>query len=169
MFKVNSNDTGTMALMLFCCLCWHWTYFTPFSSVSLVDFEQVNIGWGTQIFWVCLTTRKSSPDMVKSWNLYWGEAKHFLLLSRILSGRRYIAPPSTDLYIENACQTFSCEFLVHEWGLYQANIYLFKVNNKNTIKRCEICSKLAIKTPGDITDIVLVFLLLTLNIFHTIF
>ena len=28
-----------------------------------------------------------------------------------------------------------------------ANIYLFKVNNKNTRKRCEICSTLTIKTP----------------------
>ena len=28
-----------------------------------------------------------------------------------------------------------------------ANIYLFKVNNKNIRKRCEICSKLTIKTP----------------------
>ena len=27
-----------------------------------------------------------------------------------------------------------------------ANLYLFKVNSKNTIKRCEICSKLTIKT-----------------------
>ena len=29
---------------------------------------------------------------------------------------------------------------------YSANIYLFKVNNRNTRKRYEICSKLAIKT-----------------------
>ena len=34
--------------------------------------------------------------------------------------------------------TFSCQ---------AANIYLFKVNNRNTRKRCEICSKLTIKTP----------------------
>ena len=27
-----------------------------------------------------------------------------------------------------------------------ANIYLFKLNNKNTKKQCEICSKLTIKT-----------------------
>ena len=27
------------------------------------------------------------------------------------------------------------------------NIYLFKVNNGNTIRICEICSKLTIKTP----------------------
>ena len=30
---------------------------------------------------------------------------------------------------------------------YPANFYLFKVNNRNTPKRCEICSKLTIKTP----------------------
>ena len=30
---------------------------------------------------------------------------------------------------------------------YPANIHLFKVNNRNTRKRCEICSKLTIKTP----------------------
>ena len=28
-----------------------------------------------------------------------------------------------------------------------ANMYLFKVNNKNIIRRCETCSKLTIKTP----------------------
>ena len=28
-----------------------------------------------------------------------------------------------------------------------ANIYLFKVNKRNTRKRCEICSELTIKTP----------------------
>ena len=30
---------------------------------------------------------------------------------------------------------------------YLANIYLFKVNNRNTRKRCEVFSKLTIKTP----------------------
>ena len=28
-----------------------------------------------------------------------------------------------------------------------ANIYLLKVNNRNTSKRCEICLKLTVKTP----------------------
>ena len=37
--------------------------------------------------------------------------------------------------------------------------YLFKINNKNTRKRCDICSKLAI----------MMFLLLTLHIFRTFF
>ena len=29
-----------------------------------------------------------------------------------------------------------------------AGIYLLKVNNRNTRTRCEICTKLTIKTPG---------------------
>ena len=39
MFKVNNRNTRT------CCLyCWLWTYFRPCSSVSIVNFEQVNAG-----------------------------------------------------------------------------------------------------------------------------
>ena len=30
---------------------------------------------------------------------------------------------------------------------YPAGKYMFKVNNRNTKTRCEICSKLTIKTP----------------------
>ena len=52
--------------------------------------------------------------------------------------------------------------IAHRKRVYPANIYLFKVNNRNTRKRCEICSKLTIKTP-------LVFLLLTyFTLFSTV-
>ena len=34
-----------------------------------------------------------------------------------------------------------------KYCLYAANIYLLKVNNANTGKRCEICSQLTIKLP----------------------
>ena len=59
-----------------------------------------------------------------------------------------------------------------------AGTYLFKVNNKNSRTRCEICSRLTIKTPErsqrrrsgvfipdfeHISHLALVFLLLTLN------
>ena len=59
-----------------------------------------------------------------------------------------------------------------------ASIYLLKVSNRNTTTRCEISSKLAIKTPErtqwrrsgvfivnfeHISDLVIVFLLLTLS------
>ena len=34
-----------------------------------------------------------------------------------------------------------------KFGLHPAGNYLFKVNNRNTRTRCEICSKLTIKKP----------------------
>ena len=51
----------------------------------------------------------------------------------------------------------------------RAGIFLLKVNNRNTRKRCEICSKLTIKIPERRQWRLLVSLLLTLNIFHTLF
>ena len=64
-----------------------------------------------------------------------------------------------------------------DWDL-NTSIYLLKVNNRNTRTKCEICSKLTIKTPErrqwsrsgvviinfeHIPHLVLMFLLLTLN------
>ena len=46
--------------------------------------------------------------------------------------------------------------------IVSAGCYMFKVNNRNGRTRCEIFSKLTIKTPER-----LVSLLLTLNLFHT--
>ena len=64
----------------------------------------------------------------------------------------------------------------HHANATPANIYLFKINNRNIRKRCEICSKLTIKPPErhhwrhsgvflvnfkQISQLFLVFLLLT--------
>ena len=51
---------------------------------------------------------------------------------------------------------------------YPADNYMFKVSNRKTRTKCEICSKLTIKIP-DANAVVLVSLLLTMNIFHTLF
>ena len=41
-FKVNSKNTRTMSMRSFWCLyCYLWTYFTLYSSVSIVNFHQV--------------------------------------------------------------------------------------------------------------------------------
>ena len=52
----------------------------------------------------------------------------------------------TQIYIANQMTGFYTRVTLvwYEWTPYPANIYLFKINNKNTIKRCEICSKLTI-------------------------
>ena len=49
--------------------------------------------------------------------------------------------------------------------LAPANIYLFKVKNRNARKRCEICSKLRLKAPNNVINVVLVCLLITLKTF----
>ena len=53
--------------------------------------------------------------------------------------------------------------------LYQAGDYMFKVNNRNTRTRCKICSKSTVKNPERRHWRVLVSLMLTLNMFHTLF
>ena len=47
--------------------------------------------------------------------------------------------------------------------------YLLVQSRQKHKKKCEICSELTIKTPKRRSDVVLMFLLLTLNIFHTFF
>ena len=44
LLKVNNRNTRTRCEI---CLKWtyFWTYFTPFSSVSIVNFEHVIVGW----------------------------------------------------------------------------------------------------------------------------
>ena len=41
---------------------------------------------------------------------------------------------------------FTRKYAVNDFYL-PGNIYLFKFNNRNTRKKCEICSMLTIKTP----------------------
>ena len=48
---------------------------------------------------------------------------------------------------------------------YPVTKYLLKVNNRNTRKKYKICLKLTTKRWNDLTDVVLAFFLLTLNIF----
>ena len=51
---------------------------------------------------------------------------------------------------------------------YPAKMYLLKVKNRKTTRRCKICSKLTIKAPKQGQwRCFRVFILLTLNIFHT--
>ena len=74
--------------------------------------------------------------------------------------------------------TFENFALIKNYSLYPADNYMFKVNKKNTRTRCEICSKLTIKTPErrhwrrfgvfivnfeHISHLVLMFLLLALS------
>ena len=44
--EINDKNTRTTSMTSFWCFCCSlWTYFTPFSSVSIAGFEQVNVSW----------------------------------------------------------------------------------------------------------------------------
>ena len=60
-------------------------------------------------------------------------------------------------------------FEIYLMYFFPTNIYLFKINNRNTRKRCGICLKLTIKHQNDVNDVILVFLSIILGIFHTFF
>ena len=61
-------------------------------------------------------------------------------------------------------------FLILYTTAYPTNKYMLKVSHRNTRKRCEIYFKVNNKNNQDgVIDIVLVYLLLTLNIFHIFF
>ena len=67
-----------------------------------------------------------------------------------------------------------CKIWIWDKGVLQSHhipsiIYLFKLISRNTKKRCETFSKLAIWTPEYMVQFLLVPLLLTLTIFHTFF
>ena len=62
-------------------------------------------------------------------------------------------------------------FLISFWifviqNLNSSGSYMFKVNNRNTRARCEICSKLTERHLKDAIGFILVSLLLTLRILH---
>ena len=61
-----------------------------------------------------------------------------------------------DKLVRAEDQLFILEFLT--------NIYMFTVNNRNIRRICELCLKL--RKNKNVIDVVLVFLLLTLNIYY---
>ena len=61
-----------------------------------------------------------------------------LLLALLLIIRKYSSE-------ENDIQRSASE--LNTEGEHPANIYLFKISNRNSRKRCRVCSKLTIKTP----------------------
>ena len=73
---------------------------------------------------------------------------------------------SLSLYFHCLLWTSKCRPQI---STYPTDIYLFKINNGNTRKRCEIRLKWTIMTPNNVNGVVLMSLLLTLNIFYTFF
>ena len=84
----NTRTTSVTSLWWF--YCWLLTYFSSFSSVSIVDFEQVNVSWKMlsvalyQIFIIC---RPINEEIVLSYyNLkYFADRSHLMELHYAIS------------------------------------------------------------------------------------
>ena len=121
------------------------------------------------------TASKSEPETLLQvffcnfFRIFWrsffiADARELLLFSELLAILKFLR-----------CMCIYYTYIINCIYKYRANIYLFKVNDRNPRKRCGICSKLTIKTPerhrSDICIVnfehishhFLAFLLLTLN------
>ena len=151
MFKVNNKDTRTTLVTSCCCLyCWLWTFFTPYSSVSIVNFEQENAVWEGS----CSSALsrhdeyKHHPKLVlKKFSL---SNKNALIKISIVYNDSELLHLSSEtlglkatLVLQLLAMFHVKSFLSH--SIHPVGIYLLKVNNRNTKTRCEICSKLTIK------------------------
>ena len=63
--KLTTKETKLMT-SFWCLYGWLWTYFTPFSSVSTVDFEQVSPCWVCKKFYRILENIKVKGDLARN-------------------------------------------------------------------------------------------------------
>ena len=102
-------------------------YFTLYSSVSFVDFQQANVSWERYKFQSILGKLKIEHMQRKS--------NHLVTLFSLQS-----FPLFCSIFWFNQMQFFLVP-------VFPANIYLLKVNKVISRNRCEICSNLKVKTP----------------------
>ena len=75
-------------------------------------------------------------------NLWISMAKFWIFLWWAENDYLFLEAHKTMICSRNKCRNLYCHFI------NPGGNHIFKVNNKNTRARCEICSKLTIKTPS---------------------
>ena len=141
MFKVNNKGTRTTPLASFWCFIVNfvWTYFTPCSSVSFVNFEQVNANWVACkiVHAFSINAEQSSSSRFNDW--YSREIKNRSMWSIYMF-----------LHVWVFVSMYMCPCMcVYMWNVFKVVQYTRHQDN--------------------VINVVLVSLLLTLNIFYTFF
>ena len=160
----------------FCCFyCYFWTYFTSFSTVSIIDFEQVNVNWADKKMFKMIPKKIKKVDNLCSKFTINPPKRHtcnvnkhdknFLLspitIAEATSGSSALiwssmgtgaifSPPAVIIisrgkkgrYILLSVSKSNWPAEISFNWIYPANNYLFKVNNRNTGKKCEIKTSL---------------------------
>ena len=118
--------------------------FEQVSHIDLVffiaDFEQVSVCWDTILLYFLFST-------YTSWNI-----KFLISISErwFISSISYLISLFDYMFFifhPFVAQYMSITSFISISYLFPARIYLFKVGNRNTRRRYEICSKLTKKTP----------------------
>ena len=147
-------------------------------SVLLNKINIKNWTWKMQLNWEIIIIEKTTCFLVSLYDMWYNTCMTKCLMK--VQRHRLVSKPLFKLLLcellrQNRKLAYwkgtrcrECgEKKLRKWN--PANIYLFKVNNRNNRKRCEICLKLTIKQQNDVIEVVLVFLLLTLKIFVNFF
>ena len=74
-------------------------------------------------------------------------ASHISKKNICISKKSFLAKDMTNVNSNRLQSLFEVTDKDTQASFYPANIYLFKINNRDTRKRCDKCSKLTIKTP----------------------
>ena len=69
--KITKNSRTTPMTWFCFCSCSLWTYFKPLSRVSIVDFEQINIGWTHVVALIEVNIQNMAEHMYWSDEICW--------------------------------------------------------------------------------------------------
>ena len=79
--------------------------------------------------------------------LYWNHTSAWVYYNLHIFRIPFLKNIAGQMLLDFADQLTRLRYFHIFFSVVPANIYLFKVNNRNTRKSCEICSQLPIKTP----------------------
>ena len=157
---ITSNQIVPIKLLLFWYILTHFPYiFAIFDLWNSLQYSHT----------ICMQTGVYFSEFPTAFQLSVKKCQRDKLHLMII---KYFLVFGNDFYIFFKNSKFLSGFH-NEWS--PSNVYLFKVRNRKTRNRCEICSKLTIKIPErhrfgvfivnfeHISHLFLVFLLLTLN------
>ena len=87
MFKVNNNFTRMTSMTLFLCFyCYLRTYLTPFSNVSIVNFEQVNVSWEVPLEFFSHVVKVAICFICFVYNVFMNNTKFLKVVSHVVKG-----------------------------------------------------------------------------------
>ena len=140
---------------------------------TIVITKHVNLKWQILTPISVKFSNLNNFGTVRSWGLKFSGTGHFNIIYKQWKNEQNLRGKGVNIQkYWMIWHGITHKVNVDRFGIDGTSITLivpFKFNNRNIRERCEICSKLKMKTQERRQRRLLVFLLLTLNMFHTFF